>query len=91
MNTKELVNKQREFFNTGITHNYKFRKQQLLKLKEVIISYQDKICEALKADLGKSSFESYMCEIGMTLSEISYMIKHLKKFMNRGLKRMEQR
>ena len=34
------------------------------------------IHEALRKDLGKSGFESYMCETGMVLEEISYMIKH---------------
>ena len=32
-------------------------------------------------DLGKSSFESYMAEIGMVKSELSYAKKYLKKWM----------
>ena len=36
---------------------------------------------ALYKDLGKSSFESYMAEIGMVKSELSYAKKHLKKWM----------
>ena len=35
---------------------------------------------ALEADLGKSNFESYMCETGLVLSEISYMLKHIRRF-----------
>lgn len=31
-------------------------------------------------DLGKSAAETYMCETGMTLSELSYMISHLGRF-----------
>ena len=38
------------------------------------------IFDALYKDLGKSQFESYMCEVGLTLSEISYMIKHIRTF-----------
>ena len=30
--------------------------------------------------IGKSAFESYMCETGLTLSEISYMLKHTRSF-----------
>ena len=81
MEIQEIVEKQREFFQTNKTLDYKFRKQSLLKLKEVILKNQDKIVSALKADLGKSETESYMCEIGMTLSELGYMLKHLKKYM----------
>ena len=45
--------------------------------------YEDEINNALKSDLGKSEFEGFMCEAGLTLTEISYMIKHTKKFAKR--------
>jgi aldehyde dehydrogenase (NAD+) len=38
------------------------------------------IHEGLQKDLGKSESESYMCETGLSLSELSYMLKHVKKF-----------
>ena len=45
------------------------------------ISFHEKeIRRALQKDLGKSGFESYMCETGMVLEEISYMLKHTPKF-----------
>lgn len=81
MEIKELVNKQREFFLSNKTLDYKYRKNALLKLKNSIIKNQDKIVQALKDDLGKSETESYMCEIGMTLSELGFMLKNLRKFM----------
>lgn len=39
-----------------------------------------KINQAIRADLGKSAFESYMCETGLVLSELTYMIKHTRKY-----------
>ena len=42
-----------------------------------------RVNDALQADLGKSHFEGFMCESGLVLSEISYMIKHTKKFAKR--------
>jgi aldehyde dehydrogenase (NAD+) len=51
-----------------------------LRLREVILSCEKEICQALNLDLGKSETESYMCEIGLTLSELSYTIKNLKKW-----------
>ena len=81
MNIQDLVNKQREFFKTKQTLSFDFHKNMLLKLKNAILNNEKEIAKALKEDLGKSYTESYMCEIGMTLSEISYMIKNLKKFM----------
>jgi aldehyde dehydrogenase (NAD+) len=46
------------------------------KIKEM----EPEINEALKQDLGKSAFETYMCETGLTLSEITYMKRHFRKF-----------
>lgn len=75
-----IVKFQREYFAMGETLSVKFRLGMLKKLKRVILEYEDKINSAIKEDLGKSSFESYMCETGIVLSEISYMIKHIKSF-----------
>ena len=71
---------QREHFCAGATLPVNTRLKALLKLKACILKYEDEIHAALKKDLGKSSFESYMCETGMTLSELSYMIKHIFSF-----------
>ena len=71
---------QREFFKTGATLSVNFRIEMLKRLREAIKKYERQISEALTADLGKSDFEGFMCEIGMALSEISYMIKHTKGF-----------
>lgn len=80
MNIDKILEKQQEYFKTGETLSIKFRIEQLRKLKKAIEDKEDKIAAALKSDLGKSKYESYMCEIGMVLSELSYMIKHIKKF-----------
>ena len=74
-----IVTKQRYFFNTGQTIPTSFRIEMLTKLKKAIVNNQDKIIEALKLDLGKSEVEAYMTEIGMTLSELNYMLKNVKK------------
>ncbi len=77
---KELVLLQRKYFRTGATLPVEVRLRALVKLKACILKYEDEIHKALKADLGKSEFESYMCETGMTLSELSYLIKHIFSF-----------
>lgn len=77
---KEIVVKQKECFLNGNTLDVRNRIKLLKNLKQTILKYENEINEALKEDLGKSDFESYMTEIGMVLSEISYMIKHVKKY-----------
>lgn len=56
------------------------RQKALEDLKKGIRENEEKIAKAIKADLGKSREEAYMCEIGLTLSEITYMQKHMKRF-----------
>ncbi len=75
-----LFEKQRAFFKTGKTLPVSFRLEALKKLRECIKRREADISSALYADLGKSDFESYMCEIGMVLSELSYLIKNTKRF-----------
>ncbi len=80
INISELVKAQRDFFDGGHTLSLDFRIFSLEILYREIKERETEIFEALRADLGKSDFESFMCEIGMTLSEITYMLKNLKKF-----------
>ncbi len=77
---EKIIQKQREFFDSGKTLNINFRINSLRHLKHTVLKYEKEINEALKEDLGKSNFEGYMCEIGMVLSELSYMIKHTASF-----------
>ncbi len=74
------IDGQRNFFLTGNTLDVEFRIQSLQKLKACILKYESEIHAAIQKDLGKSEFESYMCETGLTLSEISYMLKHVRSF-----------
>lgn len=77
---KEIVTRQRDYFFSGATLNVEQRICALKKLQTCILAHETEISEAIRKDLGKSSFESYMCETGLVLSEISYMLKHIKRF-----------
>lgn len=76
----ELISKQRSFFESGKTLSLEFRREALDKLYKAIQSNMKDLEDAIKTDLGKSTFEAGMCEIRLTLSEITYMKKHLRKF-----------
>ncbi len=78
-----LLDKQREYYKSGVTVPVDFRIEQLKKLYAAIKKYKNEILQALHTDLGKSDYESFMCEIGLVLSEITYMIRHTKKFAKR--------
>lgn len=71
---------QRDYFYSGATLRIDERIQALKKLKSCINNRVKDIAKAIAKDLGKSNFESYMCEIGLVLSEISYMQKHIRAY-----------
>lgn len=77
---RQLVHRQRTFFLTGTTLDIDYRIQALAALKDCIRKHEKQIHAALRLDLGKSNFESYLCETGMVLGEISYMQKHIRSF-----------
>ncbi len=74
-----LLENQKKFFRSGATLSVDFRVEMLKKLYETIKEYKDAIAKALHEDLGKSEFESFMCETGMALTEITYMVKNAGK------------
>ena len=83
METKQIdqiVESQRTYFESGATLPVKFRIEMLKKLRTAVRKYETEIEEALKSDLGKSDFEGFMCETGLVLTELSYMIRHTHKF-----------
>lgn len=77
---QSLLERQRSYYNTGVTLPVSFRKNQLRRLYSAVKTYEGEIMEALHADLGKGHYESYMCEIGMVLEEITYMCRHVAAF-----------
>lgn len=80
MQIEELVKAQRAYFGSGKTMDLNGRAQALEKLEKAIKKYQQPLYDALKADLGKSRAEAYMCEVGLTLSELRYVKKHLRSW-----------
>lgn len=87
MNIGQTVEAQRIFFSSGKTFDIKFRLNALDKLKQAIKKHETDLLEAIKTDLGKSASESYMCEVGLTLAEITHFRKHLHSWARTRRKR----
>ena len=86
MDQKELLEKlarQRAWFTAGNTRPVSARLDALRRLKTAILEMEDEINAALRADLGKSPSETYMCETGMVLSELSHMLRHTRSYARR--------
>ncbi len=80
MQIEELIRAQREFFHTGKTLDVSFRIQALSRLEESILKHEKELETALEKDLGKSRMESYICETGLSLSEIRYIRRHVRSW-----------
>lgn len=77
MTIEEIQLKQNQYFKSGITRQYSFRKQKLIELEKEIIAQEKEIAHALYCDLRKSESEAYISEISFVLSELRYIRKHL--------------
>ncbi len=77
---EEMVKKQRTYFAEGRTLKAEQRIEALNRLEQGILNCEQDLYAALKKDLGKSRAESYMCEVGLTLSELRFVRKHVRKW-----------
>ena len=77
---RDIVAAQRKFFRTGETLPIRWRIKQLKRLKEAVIAHQDELIAALRADLGRSELEAYLCDIGPIIVEVNEMISGLRRW-----------
>lgn len=71
----------RQFYNSGQTKPYQFRKQQLQKLRSAILLHENDLHDALYTDLKKSPEESWITETGFLISELNFTLKNLRQWM----------
>lgn len=71
----DLYQQQQEFFKTGATKEISFRVTSLKKLLEIVEAHEAEIYDALKTDLGKSTFEAYVSEYQVVITELKKAIK----------------
>jgi aldehyde dehydrogenase (NAD+) len=71
----------RQYFDSGVTKPYAFRKQQLLALKQAVVANEEAIYAALYSDLKKSKEECWVTENGFFLAELNDTLNHLRQWM----------
>lgn len=76
----ELVEALRNGFMKGKMQSIEDRQRNLLKLKHVLLKFEQELINALYEDLGKSEFESYETEFGILIMEINEAVKHCAKW-----------
>ena len=78
-----IVQAQKQYFSSGATLPYGARMAALKALESAMERHEQDLYTALRADLGKSESESFMCEVGLVRSELNWMKRNLKKLMKK--------
>lgn len=78
---ERILEGQRAWFAAGRTLPPAARLRALRRLRAAIRAMEPQILAALEKDLGKRPFEGYMTEVGMVLDELSYLIRHLPRWV----------
>lgn len=76
----EIVEKQRQFFRTGVTLDVNWRIAQLKKLRQAVIDHRELLEKALWEDLRKSPTEAYLCDLGPVIVEVNEILHGLKRW-----------
>ena len=74
---QELVSAQKKYFASGATLDIAFRKDMLRRLSEAMDKWENRLCDALWADLHKSYEEAYLTEISIVKAEIRSHIRNV--------------
>ncbi|KAI8003908.1 Aldehyde dehydrogenase family 3 member H1 [Camellia lanceoleosa] len=76
-----LVKELRATFTSQKTKSYEWRVSQLKSLLKLTNDHEKEITDALRSDLSKPVFESYVYEIALVKSSCEFMLKELKHWM----------
>lgn len=73
----ETVGELRAGFRTGVLSDVESRRTHLRRLRDLFVEQEDRLIDALVADVGKPRIEAYTTEIAFTINEIDHTLKHL--------------
>lgn len=77
---EEIVEAQKQFFNSNTTKDIAFRIGQLQKLETILRANEELLHQAIYKDFKKSAFENYTTEISLLYHDIKEAIKRVKKW-----------
>ena len=80
---QNIVQLQKEYFQSNVTLDINFRKEMLSKLFRAIEKWEGKLAEALWKDLHKSYEEAYLTEISIVKGEIKTHLRNIRKWASR--------
>jgi len=79
MDFARIFQSQKEFFNSHRTKDIAFRKDTLVKLKNLLKANEDQLYGAIYKDFRKGKFDTFLTELNLVYNEIDFFLKNLKK------------
>ena len=73
----EIVQELREGFQRRVVRDIESRRGQLRQLRALFVEQEDRLIDALVADVGKPRLEAYITDIAFTINEVDHTLKHL--------------
>ena len=79
MKIEEKIKLSKEYYLSNKTSCIKERKENLIKLKNLLLKYKSEFNEAFKKDFNKCEFDVFNTEFLLIIDECNYMIKNINK------------
>ncbi|MEH6386140.1 MAG: aldehyde dehydrogenase family protein [Colwellia sp.] len=76
-----IITKHHQYFDTNITRDISWRKQQLQAIKRLVIENEAQLLKALQEDLAKPTLEAWITEISYVTSDVDHVCKHLNSWV----------
>jgi aldehyde dehydrogenase (NAD+) len=76
----EVVRTLRRGFDSGLTKPLAWRRAQLVALRRLLLDGGAELERALALDLGKSSAEAQVSEIGVVRAEVDHALRHMRRW-----------
>jgi aldehyde dehydrogenase (NAD+) len=73
----EIVQELRDGFQRRVVRDIESRRGQLRQLRALFTEQEDRLVDALVADIGKPRLDAYITDIAFTINEIDHTLKHL--------------
>jgi aldehyde dehydrogenase (NAD+) len=80
MDLTNIVQRQKTFFESGVTRPVGFRRDMLSKLLQGLSHHEEALLDAVFQDLRRSREQTYLAELAFVASEITYALKHLHRW-----------
>jgi len=79
MEFDKIFRSQKEFFNSHKSKEVAFRKETLLKLKNVLKENEGRLYEAIYKDFRKGTFDTFLTELNLVYNELDYFLENIDR------------